>query len=1257
MGRQMPRGRSASGKSAVLERSSLNQSWGVMKTRIVAALFALFLLSSPLVAQVSTSRITGVVTDKTGAEVPGAKVTATNEGTNATYVQTSSSSGVFVFDSLQIGTYTVSVTAKGFKTVTSTGNILGVGAPTTVNLVLEVGAILETVEVKGGYDLVQTDSSGNFGNVIDNKTVSDLPIVGVRGRNPLGFITLVPGVQDSGGAVGGGTSVNGMRDRSWNITLDGVDANETSSGSGTFSPIRTNPDNLSEFKVITGQTTAEYGRVSGGQVNMVTKSGTNQLHGTGFWFYQSPFLQANSPANKTAIPQIPRQQFVQNIYGGSVGGPIRKNKDFYFFNIQLLHALNTGTITHTVYTDTLKKSGIFRYVVDGRNQPFGASGASVDANGNPVGGVNIGTYNLATNDPRGAGLDPSIQKYLALAPSPNNFSVGDGLNIAGYTFAPHQLEKQVDLVFKIDHTFNDRNSMFVRWSSGHQNTDGDTANAGQPAFPGLPNTVLTKRAPRNMAINWRWLPTDRMTNELVLGLNRFGFDFANPDPNVRSNPNYNFNLVTDPLNSYISNARFLTTYQLADNLSMAKGAHIWKYGINFRYQRHIDKRGSIGSLNALPQTLFDTGTDPVDATQFKLPTNMDTSVDQVNLKSAINDLLGRVGQIQQGFVAKDDNTFFPAGSILNNDERYPEYDFYAQDSWKWKPNLTIDYGLRLDARMNPRLRNYPNLVPNQSLAFGLVPSNTVTWVPGDQYKNDWNNFGPSIGFAWDPFKDGKTSVRAHYRTAFDRINTFEFSSSVYQGMPGLTYQYINTSFGAGGGRVRDGAPAATIPAGVTPTSLRQLPAFGTGSITVADPAMHTPKVHMWGLSIQREVARNTVVTVSYNGSHGVGLLGGYDANQVNITGNGFLDAFNTLRPCDVNGTINFTPACDSAVFDKLFSADTRRPSTQTGSEFALRNFTSNFTLNSVAGLAQTIATRTNPNGQQLIVADGLSPFFFLPYPQFLHVFVLDSRSHSNYNGMLAQIERRFSNGLLFQGSFTWSKSLDIRSFDPVQTRIATGATQSAAATPFDIRNPRLNYGPSDFDHTRVFQTNWVYELPFGQKKRWGSSWNRAVDEILGGWEVAGNAIHESGRPFTIYSGSNTLTNEVQTPASCSASCSPYEPHVFLDSTIGQQFYLTSTQKAQLVTPAAGAFSNLGRNFFRLPIYANLNMLVSKHFKITERHSLETRLEMQNVTNSQMYDLPGSSIITSSAFVRANQASDAPLISSPRRMQLSLKYSF
>lgn len=1226
----------------------------------IVCLVSFFLLSSTLCwGQGTTSRITGVVTDSSGAVLPGAAITATNEGTNVSYTATSSGTGVYVFDSLQVGSYTITVESKGFKKFVSSGNVLSIGAPTTVNVKTDVGATTETIEVHGGYDLVQTDSSGNFGNVIDNRTVTDLPIVGVRGRNPLGFITLVPGVEDSGGAVGGGTSVNGMRDRSWNITLDGVDANETSSGSGTFSPIRTNPDNLAEFKVITGQTTAEYGRVSGGQVTMVTKSGTNQLHGTGFWFYQSPFLQANSPANKAAIPPIGRQQFVQNIYGGSIGGPIQKNKTFYFANVQLLHALNTGTITHTVYTDTLKKSGIFRYVINGRNQPFGASGASVDSNGNPLPGVNIGTYNLTSNDPRGAGLDPSIQKYLSLAPSPNNFSVGDGLNIAGYTFAPHQLEKQVDLVVKVDHTFNERHSVFVRWSSGHQNTDGDTANAGQPAFPGLPNTVLTKRAPRNMAINWRWVPSNTTTNELVLGMNRFGFDFANPDPNVKSNPNYNFNLVTDPLNSYISNARFLTTYQLVDNFTWAKGAHTLKYGINFRYQRHIDKRGSIGSLDALPQTLFDTGTDPVDATQFKLPTDMNTSIDQANLKSAINDLLGRVGQIQQGFVAKDDNTFFPAGSILHNDERYPEYDFYFQDTYKWKPNFTIDYGLRLDARLNPRLRNYPNLVPNQPVAFGLVPSNTLTWVPGDQYKNDWNNFGPTVGFAWDPFKDGKTSVRMHYRTAYDRVNTFEFSSSVYQGMPGLTYQYINTAFGAGGGRVRDGVPAAVVPADITPTSLRQLPAFGTGSITVADPAMHTPKVHMWGLSVQRQVAKNTVVTLSYNGSHGVGLLGGYDADQANITSNGFLDAFNTLQPCDVNGTISFNAACDSPLFDKLLSADTRRPSTQTGSEFALRNFTSNFTLNSVAGLAQTIATRTNPNGQQLIIADGLSPFFFLPYPQFLHVFVLDSRSYSNYNGMLAQIERRFSNGLLFQGSWTWSKSQDIRSFDPVQTKIATGNTQSAAATPFDLHNPRLNYGPSDFDHTHVFQTNWVYELPFGQGKRWGHDWNRAIDEIFGGWEVAGNAIYETGRPFTIFSGSNTLSNEVQTPASCSGKCSPYEPHVFLDSTIGQQFYLTSAQKAALFTPAAGQFSNLGRNFFRLPIYANLNLLVSKRFKILPEkgHVLETRLEMQNVTNSQMYDLPGSSTITSSAFVRANQASDGPLISAPRRMQLSLKYSF
>ncbi len=244
------------------------------------------LVSGLALGQGTTSRISGVVTDSSGAIVGNATVTALNEGTGAIYVMKSSSAGTYAFDLLQVGRYTIKAEAQGFKQFVSTGNVLAIGSPTNVNPKLEIGGSAETVTVQGGYDLVQTESSGNLGGIIDNITVTQLPIVGTRGRNPVGLVQYMPGVVQNGlNATGGGINVNGSRDRAWNYVMDGIDANESSSGGGNTSPPHQNPDMLSEFRVITASPSAEYGRNSGAQVLMVTKSGTNQWHGNAFWFY------------------------------------------------------------------------------------------------------------------------------------------------------------------------------------------------------------------------------------------------------------------------------------------------------------------------------------------------------------------------------------------------------------------------------------------------------------------------------------------------------------------------------------------------------------------------------------------------------------------------------------------------------------------------------------------------------------------------------------------------------------------------------------------------------------------------------------------------------------------------------------------------------------------------------------------------------------------------------------------------------------
>ena len=453
--------------------------------------------------QGSTSRLVGVITDASSAPVAKAAVSLTNQGTGSTFNTTSTGSGTYEFESVQPGRYRVTVEAAGFRKFDSPDNPVTIGQPTTVNVRLEVGSVTESIEVNDAAQAVQTSSSANIGNIIEEKTIKDLPIVGTRGRNPLGLIDLQPGVIDTQSISGGAVVVFGARDRAFNITLDGIDNNESSSGGSNFAPLRTNPDSLQEFRVITSNPSAEYGRSSGAQVALITKSGTNSFHGAGFEFYRTPVFNANEWQNN--YNSLGKKQFVQHIFGGDVGGPIIKNRTFFFVNVQGLTALSTTAVTQTVYTASARQ-GLYRYVPGGRNNPAGSPNASVDASGNVAPGVSVATYNIVANDPLHLGLDKTTQALVNAAPLPNVFNVGDGLNTAGFAFSAPSQERQHDITFKIDQIINSKNTVYARVSFGQQNTNCDSANGGLPLFPGTPCQVNTKRDPKNFALNWRTNP-------------------------------------------------------------------------------------------------------------------------------------------------------------------------------------------------------------------------------------------------------------------------------------------------------------------------------------------------------------------------------------------------------------------------------------------------------------------------------------------------------------------------------------------------------------------------------------------------------------------------------------------------------------------------------------------------------------------------------------------------------------------------------
>src|SRR5438128_2476197 len=556
-------------------------------------------MAAAALAQTATSRITGTVGDASGALVPGAMVTAKNEDTGVTYTQMTTEAGLYGFPSLPVGPYTITVALPGFKTANKTGNILEVNTPLVINVSLEVGGITETVSVAAETEALQT-TNATIGNVVERRAIVDLPL---NGRNPLALITLEPGVvQRSAGAAGSGVHVNGARDRAVNVTVDGIEANESSVPNPLSNLYRLNPDNVQEYKVTTSNATPEEGRNSGASVSVATRSGTNTFHGTVFEFLRNKALNANeffANAQGTPKPEIKLHQF-----GLEAGGPIRKNKTFFFGswqgqNTKFAQPIDQTFGIPTIYTPTAL-AGIYRYFVADSRNPLVLNGQTITRNvlllvdpatGAYRAGVRdcvspsdlncVASFNMFSNDPQRRGADPKISALFGTYPKPNSYATGDGLNTAGYLWNPPTRNEGPNYMGRIDHTFNDRNTLFGRWLQANQDTrDGDPLNSRPQVFPGFPPLGEVFRSTKNLAISYRRTISDRVVNEFTAGFARFVFLFtqgeANPAfPDVlpfTSSPgganNAFNNTVSFPYLNRPRTFRAVTTPQFLDNLSI-----------------------------------------------------------------------------------------------------------------------------------------------------------------------------------------------------------------------------------------------------------------------------------------------------------------------------------------------------------------------------------------------------------------------------------------------------------------------------------------------------------------------------------------------------------------------------------------------------------------------------------------------------------------------------------------------------------------
>src|SRR5258707_7761274 len=633
---------------------------------LIGSLLVLLVISvSAALGQTGTSGISGTVRDVNGAVVPNATVTAKSEATNVSQTQNTTDAGLYAFTSLPVGNYTISVEKSGFKPFKKTGNALEVGTPLIVDATMEVGQVSETVTVTGGTEQLQT-ANATIGNVVEQKAIEALPL---NGRNPLTLLLLEPGVvQRSFGGAGSGVHVNGARDRAYNVTIDGIEANESSVPNPVSNLYRINPDNIQEFRVTTNNATAEEGRNSGASISIATRAGTSEFHGTGFFFLRNEALNSNEwyqNAQKNTKPLIRMQQF-----GYEMSGPIKKNKTFFFGSYGYNRVDFTQPIDQTfgfptVYTAEAR-AGIFRYFVPDPANPLVIATTSITRNSpllvNPGTGALlvplcatatslacVRTYDIKTgsNNTLGRTLDATVGSLLSPIPIPNNFSAaGDGLNTASFVWNPPTAVRGPAINGRIDHNFNANNSMFGRYLFSDYNTlKGYPLNGRPQVFPGGPAFGEVFRRTSNLALSYRRVISSRIVNELTMGYGRFGFLFTQGEANPKwpDVPPFNLNSIDEPYINTPRTARWVTTPQVLDNVSMVHGAHVFRGGINFRFYRHVDQRGQPGGINVTPSVTFSQTTRPpfISGTTVNggfVAASGINSTDATNLGSLINNL-------------------------------------------------------------------------------------------------------------------------------------------------------------------------------------------------------------------------------------------------------------------------------------------------------------------------------------------------------------------------------------------------------------------------------------------------------------------------------------------------------------------------------------------------------------------------------------------------------------------------------------------
>jgi hypothetical protein len=1256
---------------------------------LVVVIFFL-ICSSLLLAQSTGGRILGRVADSSGAVLSGVKVSATNDATGIARDTQTNAGGDYVFPEVPVGTYTLSFDLSGFKTNVRKSVTLDLNQVITLNMTMQVGASKEVVEVTSEAPLVDTTST-QLGAVVNDRAVSQLPL---NARDTYQFLQLQPGVMSTVGSSNsivygsdkaGAVSVNGGRGRSNNFSVNGGDANDQFVNLPTVQP---SPDSIEEFRVLTNTFDAEYGRNSGSVVNVVTKSGTNKIHGNVYEFFRNTVLNAN-PYCLTSIDGVPcdKPKFNQNQFGGTLGGPIVKDRTFFFTSYEG-RRIRQGIPSPLVFVPTTSErpSATQPYADFSSETPFpGTLTNAFPLNQRPNCTTGVGS---APNIPDGqlysdvfpgniiplGCLDPTAVDLLQLVPTPIN-------NAGALVTTPVQPTRGDQFTVRVDHRLNAKQnlSVYYYFDDHHVVSPFAQFQAAGANVPGFGSTTDERFQQWN--ISHTWTINNTTVNEFRFNYNREAqktfqrpvrtstvqtscppapswltqafngaappcFSDGTPDNALGIHPNLGANIEGVPFiqlsggftignNGEGSVPQVGNSFQWSDGLSKIMGKHSLKFGGDVRRQR-------------FDQTLYFD----VNGEFFVDGTSTSTTGGDTVFSDYLLGLPGSYGQ----------------GSAQVENVRSTSLYLYAQDSWKLKPNLTLNYGLRWE--LNTPLADisrhvqtfrpgqvstvYPCGGPNTDCS-SMTPVGLV--VPGDAgvptalTQTYYKAFAPRIGISWSPGSSGKTSIKAGWGLFYNPIEQLvleQFSAEPPFG--GSTFPFntmFNTPFQDQSGTFNYpnpfGLPALSGHNGILNPPRNQPVDWGMFRPILLfgqfQPKLRSQYSAQYNLTIERELTRDLKLQVSYVGSQGHRLLATHDVNYGNP------------QTClDLNAVLG-DGTCGQYFADSTFSipagtvlpVDFHLPYAQNHSVIpAGTTLTNGLTL---VGLRRYSSPQCDPLTGTGCPGDGI--------PVFSSIFAQDTIANSAYNSLQASLDKRFAHGLQFTTAYTFSKSFDqASSFEGILNPI----------------DPRLSRSLSAFDARHRLVVSFYWELPI-------QHYNGAKGKILNGWSLSGITTFQTGFPIRItsvadnelmYSFDFELPGEpaqiapFHTQRAQSHGNYFFDPNSFTENASNPTFdTLGNITNLCSQNPGFGCydpslFGTLGtarRTLCCGPHISQTDFAVLKTIQFSETRHVDFRAEFFNLFNHTQFFNPDGNTSDGAQFGQVTQSRD------PRLVQFALKFFF